>query len=185
MQLKTSRNQLKSWIGHSRSAVTCCLTIFTYIITMCHIYFKFAFRMLSCLFIFHWVATFTSIKVQTGQIQTYFTSLPVLFFVVNHQLLQFCHIHPSNVSHFLAFQVLYLSVHIPLPVQTSCSKSDSSELSARSAVVVSAASNDQPMSNDQPNEPQRDVKPVSFVTGAMLFLLVPLLFFCCCFCQQQ
>ena len=113
------------------------------------------------------------------------TSLPVLFFVVNHQLLQFCHIHPSNVSHFLAFQVLYLSVHIPLPVQTSCSKSDSSELSARSAVVVWAASNDQPMSNEQPNEPQRDIKPVSFVTGAMLFLLVPLLFFCCCFCQQQ
>ena len=92
-------------------------------------------------------------KVQTGQNQTNLKSMPVLFFV-NHQPSQFCHIPAICVT----FSRISRSVFICscITASSDCSKSDRSELSAGSAVVVSAASNDQPMSNDQPNELQRE-----------------------------
>ena len=94
-----------------------------------------------------------------------------------------CHIHPSNVSHFLAFQVLYLSVHISLPVQTAQNQTALKSLLVRLLCLQPATINQWATINQMSHNETLNRSP--FVTGAMLFLLVPLLFCCCCVCQQR
>ena len=119
MQLKTSRNQLKS-------ALTCCITMFSN--QFSHISSQCVTFTLNSHFVCCHVCSYVT-ELQHSQSTDWSKSdksqvNACSVFCKSSAIAILSHTSQQYVSHFLAFHVLYSSVHVSLPVETAQNQTD-------------------------------------------------------------